>query len=511
MSGVADNEMKTKKDRYMKERTGLILRVIIAIASVVICVLIWMKIIPLPDGWKEIPIALVNLFAAPAFHFIDLFMRKKKEDSGRSGGGVQNGGQSVIIGEGMKGGKIHVGKIVNNPDPKLFLDRIDELHKVIAQAEAEAALAKNELALQKAINTKLNAENAIRSEQPDYKQRALDLRAEGKIKEAIEFIKTDEVVDEAANRHIFTAELLIDNFQFDEAADHYKRAADILPSLENYIKIASFYKVLNRLPDAIEYYKRGLPLANSLEEKAKILDRMGRAQEENNDFSGAQTSYTEALEIYRSLADKNKDEYLPKVATVLHGLGILYDRTQKYEKAFDALYDAIDIYTDIAEKNPDAHLLSRATILCSIGHLHHLTEEYTTSLARYRNSKEIYGKLSNQYPNGEALLDNNMGNLYKDMGKNFDVRYYKEALDAYGSALNTYTKLAEIAPTIFLPQVAQVNHNLSVFYLFNIPNKESSLYYASKAMKTLDKCNNTPFVIEIREKSKMVIEQWNNR
>ena len=60
----------------MNERIGLILRIIIGISSVVICVLIWMKIIPLPDGWKEIPVALVGLFAAPIYYFIDFLIKK---------------------------------------------------------------------------------------------------------------------------------------------------------------------------------------------------------------------------------------------------------------------------------------------------------------------------------------------------------------------------------------------------------------------------------------------------
>ena len=338
----------------MKEPVGKFLRIIVAIAAVVVGVLIWKEVISLPLG-------LVGLFAAAIYYFIDLFVMKKKEDK-QSVEVVQKGKQSISLVNSPVTGGINI-----NPDPKPYLETIKELqkekdvlHEKKGEAEIRAALAEHEnielkRALYEANKEKLDAENANLSEQPDYKQLALKLRDENKLEEAINSVNTDSADEESAKRHIFKAELLIDNFQFDEAEKHYIKAVTIFPSYDNNNAIAGFYYNLNRFTEAIPYYKRSLVLANSPQEKAATLNDMGNAQWKNNDFSNARVSYEEALKIYRQLAETNPQAYLPDVATTLNNLAILHSSTGEFPKALEEYEEALKICRQLAETNPQAY------------------------------------------------------------------------------------------------------------------------------------------------------------
>ena len=178
---------------------------------------------------------------------------------------------TAVIGD-VSGGHIGDRVIYNDTEPLI--------KELVKQTEAKM-LAENEAVLWKENYNKLQVEYANRDSLSDYKQHALELRDKGKIEEAIESIDTNAADDEAANRHIFKAELLIDNFQFDEAEKHYKQAATIFPSYDSCYTIASFYYNLNKFHEGIEYYKRCLNLADIPENKAAILNDMGNAQLNN--------------------------------------------------------------------------------------------------------------------------------------------------------------------------------------------------------------------------------------
>ena len=290
----------------MKEGVGKILKVIVAIVGAVIGVLIWIEIIPSPFEWREIPVGLVGLFTAVIYYFIDLLMKKKRLTEKNVSVVQHEKNPTAVIGDRV---------IYNDTEPLI--------KELVKQTEAKM-LAENEAVIWKENYNKLQAEYTNRDNLSDYKQHALELRHKGKIEEAIESIDTNAADEEAANRHIFKAELLIDNFQFDEAEKHYKQAVTIFPSYDSCYTIASFYYNLNKFHEGIEYYKHCLNLADIPENKAAILNDMGNAQLNNTDFTKAEASYQEALKIYRQLAKENPNAYLPKVAMTLNNLAMFY-------------------------------------------------------------------------------------------------------------------------------------------------------------------------------------------
>jgi tetratricopeptide (TPR) repeat protein len=67
----------------------------------------------------------------------------------------------------------------------------------------------------------------------------------------------------------------------------------------------------------------------------------------------ARIEYEEALKIYRELAEKEPETYLPYVAATLNNLGIL-DRVQnRPEEARKAFEEALKIYKSFAKQDPD--------------------------------------------------------------------------------------------------------------------------------------------------------------
>ena len=77
----------------------------------------------------------------------------------------------------------------------------------------------------------------------------------------------------------------------------------------------------------------------------------------------AEGAYNEALNIYRQLADKNPDAFLPDVAVTLNNLGAFYLTNQKMAQAEGAYNEALKIRRQLADKNPDAFLPGLAITL----------------------------------------------------------------------------------------------------------------------------------------------------
>lgn len=63
--------------------------------------------------------------------------------------------------------------------------------------------------------------------------------------------------------------------------------------------------------------------------------------------------YEEALKIYRELAEKEPETYLPYVAATLNNLGILDRAQNRPEEARKAFEEALKIYKSFAKQDPD--------------------------------------------------------------------------------------------------------------------------------------------------------------
>jgi len=92
------------------------------------------------------------------------------------------------------------------------------------------------------------------------------------------------------------------------------------------------------------------------ETKAPVCGTLGALYYTLRNYEAAESAYTEALKIYKKLAEKAKDVYLPDVAMTQNNLGILYRTLQDYEAAESAYTEALEIRKKLVEKAPDVYL-----------------------------------------------------------------------------------------------------------------------------------------------------------
>ena len=67
----------------------------------------------------------------------------------------------------------------------------------------------------------------------------------------------------------------------------------------------------------------------------------------------AQREYEEALKIYRELAQKSPEAYLPHVAMTLNNLGILDRNRNRMTAARKEYEEALEIYEALAKQDPE--------------------------------------------------------------------------------------------------------------------------------------------------------------
>ena len=388
-----------------------------------------------------------------------LFVNKSNRKETASTHVVQQGKDAIsVIGDVVNS---HIGDkyIFNDPEP--YLKKIIELTKSLKTVESEWTLLKENY-------NKLEIEYANLNNLSDYKQRALELRAEGKINEAIESVDTQVLDVEAANKHVFKAELLIENFQYADAEEHYKKSIDIFPSLEKFVAITKFYFNLSWFNNAKDYLNCYLQQKINPENRALIFYLIGTTYSSLNEPVNAEISYAEALKIYTNLEEKTKEStFQPHIAMSLCALGDILmkihnqdiEAKKEYDaKAKDYYTKALEIYKNLAEKEPQTYLSDVAMTFERLGNVQKFIENknaeqyYIESEKYYLNAIEKYESLfepdSQKFKPDVATILIEFGDLQKEKIE------YEMAEEYYTKALKIYKDLSEANPQEYCPHVA---------------------------------------------------------
>ncbi len=82
-----------------------------------------------------------------------------------------------------------------------------------------------------------------------------------------------------------------------------------------------------------------------------------------NSFNEAEPQYQRVLTIFRKLAQKNPETYLPYVAMTLNNLAVLQSDKNEFQKALENYKEAVEIYRKLAQKNPEAYGIDYAKML----------------------------------------------------------------------------------------------------------------------------------------------------
>ncbi|MGC1120057.1 MAG: DUF4062 domain-containing protein, partial [Candidatus Methanofastidiosia archaeon] len=118
---------------------------------------------------------------------------------------------------------------------------------------------------------------------------------------------------------------------------------------------------------AIEIGRILLETVIEKKKRARLLGGMGNLLLKGGEFGTARKAYTEALGIYRKLAQKDPGAYESYVATTLNNLGNLYSDLREFKKAEESYTEALGIRRKLAQKDPGAYESDVAMTLNNLG------------------------------------------------------------------------------------------------------------------------------------------------
>ena len=285
-----------------------------------------------------------------------------------------------------------------------------------------------------------------------------------------------EFKDREQENRIRVLEQLIEaaqlRFSFGEACDFYERLIEVAPTAEHHSRYARLLHSLYRFGEARQHYEEALKmyreLANKNPEKylpdvAGSLNNLGILLKDINELKQAQTYYEEALVIFQELAKRNPEAYLPYVAMSLNNLGVLFSDINEFKKAQTLLEEALQIYRELAAKNPEAYLPDVAMTLNNLGFLFRGLDEFKKAQEYYEEALQIYRELAAKNPRtylpAVAMTLNNLGVVLRDINE------LKQAQPLFEEALQIYRELAEKNPMGYNPEVAQILTDLTMLYV----------------------------------------------
>lgn len=261
-------------------------------------------------------------------------------------------------------------------------------------------------------------------------------------------------------------------FSFGEACGFYERLIEAAPTAENHFRYARLLHSLNRFDKARQYYEEALKmyreLANKNPEKylpdvAKTLNNLGVLLANVGELKQAQTCFEEILQISQKLAKKNPEKHLSAVATTLSNLGNLLCHMKELEQAKTHYDEALKVSRTLDKKDPELHKSLIATILNNRGGLFSEKGKSKQALADLKKALKIRRELMElkpkEYKLEVAMSLYNLGILLRDTNK------FHEAQTHLKEALQIYRELADKNPMAYNPEVAQILTDLTMLYV----------------------------------------------
>lgn len=195
---------------------------------------------------------------------------------------------------------------------------------------------------------------------------------------------------------------------------------------------------------------------NDLDIKARIKGLLATLQAKTYKYKLADINFKKSLNILQEidLTDKDISNSIYKIK-ILIDYGKLKVYTSENSSAIDlynkAIYEINTLLTDDKQKYTLLNL--KATALEKLGEVNSVMKNYELSKTLYKEAIEIYEKINDKYSvcleeEGNLIyLMNNKGLLYKRLAENnIKHKEFKEAIDNYKNALQTYNKSIEISP-----------------------------------------------------------------
>jgi serine/threonine protein kinase/tetratricopeptide (TPR) repeat protein len=200
-----------------------------------------------------------------------------------------------------------------------------------------------------------------------------------------------------------------------------------------------------------ELYRQDV--AKTLNNLAILDSRQGRPEDARQEF-------IEALQIHRELSGKDPETYRPLVATTLNNLANSDLDRGRLDDARKEFAEALQIRRELAQKNPDTYAPFVARTLNNLAILDRRQNRIDEARGELEEALQIYRGLAQK--NKEihapfvAMTLNNLGNLTLDQGRLDDAR--KE----FAEALQIRRELAQKNPDVYRQYTAASLNNLAI-------------------------------------------------
>lgn len=214
--------------------------------------------------------------------------------------------------------------------------------------------------------------------------------------------------------------------------------------------------------DAVELYRslaqrnpeRFQPdLGSSLNNLGARLSALGRREE-------ALKAALEAVDLRRTLAQRNPGAFEPELASSLNNLGIRLSELGRREDALKATLEAVELSRSLAQHHPETSLPKLAMSLTNLGLTLSDLGKREEALQATLDAVELYRSLAQRHPDA---FQPNLAGCLSNLGTMFNaLRMHEEALEAASEAVDLRRTLAQRHPEAFQPELASSLNNLGI-------------------------------------------------
>lgn len=276
---------------------------------------------------------------------------------------------------------------------------------------------------------------------------------------------------------------------FKEADRLYLKACSIVNNYISHYNYGNFLDIHNKISLAIEQYSKSLNLVSDKEKKAELLSLLANLYAKQNDYTLAESSIEDSLDIWRQLAEENPNAHQSNLANALNHKANFFWQRNELRKSKETHSEALKIKRGQVEEGESTYLADLAKFINDFGVTLMSSHEFADADKFYQESLNIRQKLADKNPskNLPAVIIslNNIGL------SNYKQENFSNSLEAYKKAIEINRDLAAQNPHRHLPLLSKVLHNQGMAQLSNneLIEAEKSYNEAIDISKNLAKQN----------------------
>lgn len=223
--------------------------------------------------------------------------------------------------------------------------------------------------------------------------------------------------------------------------------------------IGLIYKHEGDYAKAIKYYKEGLELSESVDDKAGIANsynNIGNVYRNQGNYAKAIEYYTQSLKLNEEIENK------VGVAISMNNIGIIYEFQGNLDKAIEYYTLSLAMEEELGNKK------GIAASYGNIGNIYSDKKEYDKALEYMMKSIQLKEEIGNQ--KGIAITLINVGNIYKSQNN-------------FQKAIETYTQSFEINQNYGNKQGTSMCLNSIGMVYMDLKDNKKALTYCTQALE----------------------------